>query len=166
MLKNLGIYKITYKFEIMKKLWQELFRFEPSEGVIEPGKDANIYAIFNRYSKDINISPQRNSSEIKLSIFEGEKGSKNKDLNIFVNVASYFSKYSINPPKSINFGSLQYDESATRSIEIRNEGQFDFNYEIYEYLQDINKMKAIKEEKDKKEIEEQKRKEQEMKELA
>jgi hypothetical protein len=126
MLKNLGIYKITYKFEIMKKLWQELFRFEPSEGVIEPGKEANIYAIFNRYNKDINISPQRNSSEIKLSIFEGEKGSKNKDLNIFVNVASYFSKYSINPPKSINFGSLQYGESATRSIEIRNEGQFDF----------------------------------------
>ena len=40
MLKNLGIYKITYKFEIMKKLWQELFRFEPSEGIIEPGKDA------------------------------------------------------------------------------------------------------------------------------
>ena len=95
MLKNLGIYKITYKFEIMKKLWQELFRFEPTEGVIEPGKEANIYAIFNRYNKDINISPQRNSSEIKLSIFEGEKGSKNKDLNIFVNVASYFSKYSI-----------------------------------------------------------------------
>ena len=166
MLKNLGIYKITYKFEIMKKLWQELFRFEPSEGVIEPGKEANIYAIFNRYNKDINISPQRNSSEIKLSIFEGEKGSKNKDLNIFVNVASYFSKYSINPPKSINFGSLQYGESATRSIEIRNEGQFDFNYEIFEYLQDINKMKAIKEEKDKKEIEEQKRKEQELKELS
>ena len=166
MLKNLGIYKITYKFEIMKKLWQELFRFEPTEGVIEPGKEANIYAIFNRYNKDINISPQRNSSEIKLSIFEGEKGSKNKDLNIFVNVASYFSKYSINPPKSINFGSLQYNESATRSIEIRNEGQFDFNYEIFEYLQDINKMKAIKEEKDKKEIEEQKRKEQELKELS
>ena len=166
MLKNLGIYKITYKFEIMKKLWQELFRFEPTEGVIEPGKEANIYAIFNRYNKDINISPQRNSSEIKLSIFEGEKGSKNKDLNIFVNVASYFSKYSINPPKSINFGSLQYNESATRSIEIRNEGQFDFNYEIFEYLQDINKMKAIKEEKDKKEIEEQKKKEQELKELS
>ena len=83
-----------------------------------------------------------------------------------MNVASYFSKYSINPPKSINFGSLQYNESATRSIEIRNEGQFDFNYEIFEYLQDINKMKAIKEEKDKKEIEEQKRKEQELKELS
>ena len=162
-LKNLGIYKIRYKFEIMKKLWQELFRFEPVEGEIEPGKDRTIFAIFNRYKKDINISPQRNSSEIKLSIFEGEKGTKNQDINIFVNVASYFSKYSINPPKSLNFGSLQYNESQTRSIEIRNEGQFDFNYEIFEYLQDINKMIAIKEEKEAKEIEEYKAKEQEIK---
>ena len=128
----------------------------------EPGKDKNILAIFMRYPRDINISPTRNASEIKLSIFEGEKGTKNQDINIFVNVASYFSKYLINPPKSINFGSLQYNESATRSIEIRNEGQFDFNYEIFEYLQDINKMKAIKEEKDQKEIEEQKIKEQEL----
>ena len=162
-LRNLGIYKIRYKFEIMKKLWQELFKFEPNEGEIEPGKDKNILAIFMRYPRDINISPTRNASEIKLSIFEGEKGTKNQDINIFVNVASYFSKYLINPPKSINFGSLQYNESATRSIEIRNEGQFDFNYEIFEYLQDINKMKAIKEEKDQKEIEEQKIKEQELK---
>ena len=101
---------------------------------------------------------------MKLSIFEGEKGTKNQDINIFVNVASYFSKYSINPPKSINFGSLQYNESQTRSIEIRNEGQFDFNYEIFEYLQDINKMKAIKEEKDQREIEEEMEKEREIKE--
>ena len=50
-LKNLGIYKIRYKFEIMKKLWQELFRFEPVEGEIEPGKDRTIFAIFNRYKK-------------------------------------------------------------------------------------------------------------------
>ena len=162
-LRNLGIYKIRYKFEIMKKLWQELFKFEPNEGEIEAGKDKNIIAIFMRYPKDINISHQRNASEIKLSIFEGEKGTKNQDINIFVNVASYFSKYIINPPKSINFGSLQYNTSQTRCIEIRNEGKFDFNYEIFEYLQDIEKMKAIKEEKDQKEIEEQKLKEQELK---
>jgi len=42
LLKNKGIYKIRYKFEIMKKLWQELFKFEPNEGVINPHSKIDI----------------------------------------------------------------------------------------------------------------------------
>jgi hydrocephalus-inducing protein len=159
-LKNLGIYKIKYKFEIGKKLWQELFKFEPAEGEIEPGKEKNLLAIFLPYPKDINIS-QSKGTEIKLIIYEGEKNIKNDEIPIFVNVSSYFSKYTINPPKTINFGSMQYGESQTRSIEIRNEGTFDFNYEVMEFT-DEPKMKKLKEEKDAKELEEQKIKEQEM----
>jgi hypothetical protein len=61
------------------------------------------------------------STEIKLIIFEGEKNFKYQEIPLFVNVASYFSKYTINPLKNINFGSLQFNEVNTRSIEIINE---------------------------------------------
>jgi hydrocephalus-inducing protein len=122
LLKNLGIYKIKYKFEINKKFWQELFKFEPGDGEIEPGKERNILACFLPYPRDINISPAKNGTEIKLLIYEGEKNIKDQEIPIFINVASYFSKYTISPLKVINFGSLQFNDNATRSIEIRNEG--------------------------------------------
>jgi len=163
LLKNLGIYKIKYKFEINKKFWQELFKFEPNDGEIEPGKERNILACFLPYPRDINISPAKNGTEIKLVIYEGEKNIKDQEIPIFINVASYFSKYTISPLKIINFGSLQFNDSTTRSIEIRNEGQFDFVYELMEYLEE-SKMIKLKEEKDQREIEEQKQKELEMRE--
>ncbi len=122
LLKNLGIYKIKYKFEINKKFWQELFKFEPGDGEIEPGKERNILACFLPYPRDINISPAKNGTEIKLLIYEGEKNIKDQEIPIFINVASYFSKYTISPLKVINYGSLQFNDNATRSIEIRNEG--------------------------------------------
>ncbi|MCQ2815786.1 MAG: hypothetical protein MJ252_00825, partial [archaeon] len=163
-IKNVGIYKVKYKFEIMKKHFQELFQFDPNEGEIESGAEKTITAIFNSVPQDVKLNQERSASEIKLSIFEGEKGTKVKPLNIKVKVASHFSKYLINPMKSINFGSMQYNESATRYIEIKNSGQFAFNYEIFEYLQDIKEMQKIKDEKDKKEMEEQKLKQQEIQE--
>ena len=161
-LKNHGIYKVKFKFEINpnRKLWQELFKFEPCEGEIEAGKDRNILALCLPYSKDISINNK--STEIKLIIFEGEKNLKYQEIPLFVNVASFFSKYTINPLKNINFGSLQFNEVNTRFIEIINEGQFEFNYDISEYL-DESIMKKIKEEKLLKEIEEQKIKDQEIK---
>jgi len=41
-----------------------------------------------------------------------------------------FSKYSITPLKTINFGPMQYGEQVTRTFEVRNEGLFDFKYSI------------------------------------
>lgn len=162
-LKNHGIYKVKFKFEINpgKKLWNDLFKFEPSEGEIEATKERPILAICMPYPKDIAITSE--NTEIKLIIFEGEKNSKYQEIPIFVNVASLFSKYTINPVKNINFGSFQYNEQNTRSIEIRNEGQFEFNYEVSEFLEE-SIMKKIREDKSLKELEEQKQKEQEMKE--
>lgn len=158
-LKNHGIYKVKYKFEINshKKTWIDLFKFEPSEGEIEPLKDKNILAICMPYSKEISISDK--STEIKLHIFDGEKSSRKCDpISIFVKVSSNFSRYRINPLKTINFGSMQYDESSTRSIEIFNEGQFEFNYDIREN-EDEETMKTLKEQKILNELEEIKLKE-------
>ena len=160
-LKNLGIYKIKYRFEIYKKAWKEWFRFEPNEGEIEPAKDKTIMAIFLPYPKEVNLTPTK-GTEIRLLIFEGEKNIKNQEPQIFVNVNTLFSKYSMNPPKGLNFGSIQYNENLPRSIEIRNDGQFEFQYEITEYFDEAT-MKKLKDDRDNKELEDQKLKEQEIK---
>lgn len=47
-----------------------------------------------------------------------------------MNVNAVFSKYSITPLKTINFGPMQYGEQVSRSFEIRNEGLFEFKYAI------------------------------------
>ena len=118
-------------------------------------------AIFLPYAKEVNITPVK-GTEIRLLIFEGEKNIKNQEPQIFVNVNTFFSKYSMNPPKGLNWGSLQYGDSLTRLIELRNDGQFEYQYEITEYYDEAT-MKKLKEERDNKDLEDQKLKEQEIK---
>jgi hydrocephalus-inducing protein len=61
-------------------------------------------------------------------------------------VNAVFSKYSITPLKTINFGPMQYDEQVTRSFEVRNEGLFEFKYDIVGDT-DLEAKKRIKEER-------------------
>jgi len=48
-------------------------------------------------------------------------------------VNAEYNKYSIVPLKNINFGPISFNESKTRSIEIKNEGLFEFNYKFFNY---------------------------------
>jgi len=48
-------------------------------------------------------------------------------------VNSVFSKFSINPLKNINFGPMQYGETRKMQIVVKNEGIFDFNFEICDF---------------------------------
>ena len=45
-----------------------------------------------------------------------------------------FSKYSISPIKNINFGPIQFNENKTLTFEIKNEGLFEFNYTVFDFL--------------------------------
>lgn len=63
-----------------------------------------------------------------------------------MNVNAVFSKYSITPLKTINFGPMQYGEQVTRSFEVRNEGLFEFKYAICDD-QDHEAKSRIKEER-------------------
>jgi hydrocephalus-inducing protein len=69
-----------------------------------------------------------------------------------VNVNAVFSKFSITPLKTINFGPMQYGESNQRTFQIRNEGLFEFKYAICDDKDQEAKAK-IKEER-KKDMEE------------
>ena len=59
-----------------------------------------------------------------------------------------FSKYSITPLKTINFGPMQYGEQVTRTFEVRNEGLFEFKYAICDDC-DLEAKARIKEERQK-----------------
>jgi hydrocephalus-inducing protein len=48
-------------------------------------------------------------------------------------VNALYSKYSINPIKNINFGPMQFNENKTRVFEIKNEDIFEFNYTIFDF---------------------------------
>ena len=65
-----------------------------------------------------------------LSILEGESQDKHEEMPIRVNANAVFSKYSITPLKTINFGPMQYGKEVSRTFEIRNEGLFEFKYNI------------------------------------
>jgi hydrocephalus-inducing protein len=43
-----------------------------------------------------------------------------------------FSAYSVVPLKNMNFGPIQFNETKTRTFEIKNEGLFEFNYTIFD----------------------------------
>ena len=52
-----------------------------------------------------------------------------------------FSKYSVTPLKNINFGPMMYGESRVRSLEIKNNGLFEFAYEICDFADEEAKAK-------------------------
>ncbi len=68
-----------------------------------------------------------------MEILEGQTQELFKPVPINVHVNSVYSKYSINPLKKINFGPILFSEQKTRMFEIKNDGIFDFNYNVFDY---------------------------------
>lgn len=79
---------------------------------------------------------------------EGKSQDVHNAVPILVNVNAVFSKYSITPLKNINFGPMKYEEEATRTFEIKNEGLFEFKFAICDFKDEATK-KKIKEERQK-----------------
>lgn len=68
-----------------------------------------------------------------MEIQEGKTLETNKVVPINIAVNAVFSKYSMVPLKSINFGPIQFNESKTRTFEIKNEGLFEFSYSLFDF---------------------------------
>jgi hydrocephalus-inducing protein len=63
-------------------------------------------------------------------------------------VNAEFSKYTITPLKTINFGPMQYGAQEQRTFEIRNDGLFEFKYAVCDF-NDKEAKAAIKAERQK-----------------
>ena len=130
------------------------------EEKIDPGQERAIKVKFMS-KKELKL---KNMSDIKLNILEGDLNVEFQTIPIMVSVNAVFSKYTISPLRNINFGPMQFGEQATRTFEIRNEGLFDFKYNICDILDEDAKQK-IREERQK-ELEERLGIEQEQDEAA
>lgn len=76
------------------------------------------------------MKTSHSTSDIKLTIREGESKEKYNEIPINFNVNSVFSKYTIVPLRNINFGPMQYGEQKELAFEIKNNGHFPFNFAI------------------------------------
>jgi len=147
-IKNDGKYPIKYNFTRKKKLTREIFTVEPEQDELKPQEEKVITVRFLT-QKEIKLkTSQQNQTDIILNILEGESQDVHQPIPIHVNVNAVFSKYSITPLKTINFGPMQYGEQVTRTFEVRNEGQFEFKYAISDD-NDLEAKARIKEERQK-----------------
>jgi hydrocephalus-inducing protein len=129
-IRNEGKYPIKYNFTRKRKQTREIFTVEPEADELKPQEEKTITVRFLS-QKEIKLRTTASSApDLILNILEGESQDVHQPIPIGVNVNAVFSKYSITPLKTINFGPMQYGEQVTRTFEVRNEGLFDFKYAI------------------------------------
>jgi len=146
-LTNNGKYTVKYGFNMKKKSTREMFTIEPNEGELQPEETKDIIVRFES-SKEYKMKTTHSTSDIKLTILEGDSKEKFNEIPINFNVNSVFSKYIIVPLKNINFGPMQYGEEKELSFEMKNNGLFPFKFAICDFIDEEAK-KAIKEERTK-----------------
>jgi len=148
---NNGKYKVGYKFAFARpkrSLVAKYFRIEndpdtedpeydaedphgKSFGELEPDSEANIKIVFSskEFAGDEEVNVQDNK-ELKCYVSELLTGEEIFGNAITLNVRSVFSKFRILPQKGISFGALVYDTQKTRTFDIINQGEFEFEYKI------------------------------------
>jgi hydrocephalus-inducing protein len=143
-IKNEGLYDIKFNFAMTKKIFRDNFKIQPANGDIKPGETKEIVVVFKAV-EETKINPAVMKSDMILEILEGKSSESFSKWPINVNVNAVYSLVSLNPPKQVNFGPVKFNEEATRSFEIRNDGLFEFNYTIFD-SNDENKRKELREE--------------------
>lgn len=84
-------------------------------------------------NKELKLKTNNSTTDINMEVLEGKTLEIHKSVPINVAVNAVFSKYSVIPLKNINFGPIQFNESKTRTFEIKNEGLFEFNYALFDF---------------------------------
>ena len=148
---NNGLYRVGYKFAFARpkrSLVAKYFCIEndpdtddpdykeddphgKSFGELEPGSEANIKIVFSSkdFAGDEEVKIQDNM-ELKCYVSELLTGEEIFGNPIKLNVSSVFSKFRVLPQKGISFGALVYDTQKSRTFDIINQGEFEFEYKI------------------------------------
>jgi hydrocephalus-inducing protein len=125
-LKNEGKYSIDFNFVIRKKSTEELFKIEPRQGVLTPGTDIGITVSFTS-KQEVTL---KDNKDIRCNIIESVTKENVKDFDLSVSVRSVFDKFRLQPLKGINFGAVHYGEERSKRFELKNNGDFDFEYRV------------------------------------
>ena len=130
--KNTGLYRVKFSFVLRKKLFREMFRVEPVEVELEPGQVKEVLVRFCA-TRELKLKTSNGTTELIMEILEGKTLQLFKPVPINVQFNAVYSKYSILPLKNINFGPIQFNEAKVRTMEIRNEGQFEFSFTLFDF---------------------------------
>ena len=126
-LRNNGKYTIGFAFNIRKAGSRKLFTIEPLEGTIDPEEHVDIHVIF----KSLDEVLLRDNSDIRCAIMEHETGEVHHEFSIVTTVRSVFSRFRLQPQRGVSFGALRFNEEPkSKRVEIRNEGEFPFQFRI------------------------------------
>ena len=131
--KNTGLYKVKYSFNMKKKQFRDCFKIEPAEAELEPNQEKQVSAKFSS-KNEMKLKTTSTSTDMILEILEGKTLEVFKPVPINVAVNAVFSKYSILPYKNINFGPMQFNDTKTRQFTIKNEGIFEFAFTVFDFF--------------------------------
>ncbi|GAB9466133.1 Hydrocephalus-inducing [Globisporangium polare] len=126
-IRNRGKYNIKYLVVIRTHSSRELFKVEPMEMVLEPDSVSSVKVTFHS-KHEVSL---RDCKDIKCTIVEMISGEPCREFTVFTTVRSVFSVFRVQPNRGINFGPHKYnDQTKTKRIEIRNDGEFPFKFRI------------------------------------
>ena len=119
--KNTGLYRVKFSFVMKKKATREMFRVEPMDVELEPNQVREVLVRFIA-TREMKLKTTNSNTDIVMEVLEGKTLELYKPVPINVQFNSVYSKYSVVPLKNINFGPIQFNESKSRTLEVRNEG--------------------------------------------
>lgn len=105
MIKNIGLYKVKLAFVMKKKQFRDCFYIDPQSYELESGQEKMISIRFLT-KIEMKLHTTNNTTDINLEILEGKTLETYKRVPINISLNAVFSKYSIHPLKSINFGPM------------------------------------------------------------
>ncbi len=110
--KNLGLYEVKYSLDVVRSV-KNIFTLINNEGSLTPNETKSIKIQFkSKEKKEI----RNNTSEISLSIIESKNNTLVQKLPICYSANVVFNQYSLNPPKSLNFAPMKFDDYKVRSF--------------------------------------------------
>jgi hydrocephalus-inducing protein len=119
--KNTGLYRVKFSFVLKKRTTREMFRVEPMEVELDPTQVREVLVRFIA-TKELKLKTTNSNTDLIMEVLEGKTLELFKPVPINVVFNAVYSKYSIVPMKSINFGPIQFNEQKSRTLEVRNEG--------------------------------------------
>ncbi|XP_049339422.1 hydrocephalus-inducing protein homolog isoform X2 [Astyanax mexicanus] len=131
-LKNKGKYEIAYMFMLeptepnMPDL-NSVFTITPQRGSLLPSDRPTTVQFIFCHNREVSI---RDQPILKCQVIEPNVGGIVAVIPINVSAQCLFSKYSITPPNSVNFGALVYGSRKTRNLTVENLGEFEIRFTI------------------------------------
>jgi hydrocephalus-inducing protein len=136
-LNNSGDYDIRFSFVIRRKATAKLFTVEPMEGLLVAGEEGTEIKVTFLSSSEVSL---RNNKDIRCEIYEPKTDELFESFDLTVGVRSTFSTFRLQPLRGINFGAVKYGQTMERTVEIRNDGEFEFAYNVVDIIQEAEKI--------------------------